>query len=89
MDPASLFTDHWLYLLLLRSSVLPVHDAVQTEHLIRCQPSAYQTALMTMIKESLSNAVTAQGLKGVNNSMMELHVICNHPLIRCSSLLSS
>ncbi|KAK9839162.1 hypothetical protein WJX74_010778 [Apatococcus lobatus] len=53
----------------------------KTEHLIRCQPSAYQTALITIIQDSLSNNNVAQGLKGINNSMMELRVICNHPLI--------
>ena len=55
---------------------------VQTEHVIYCQSSAYQTALTAIIKEALSNPLGTQGLKGINNSMMELRIISNHPLIR-------
>ena len=34
---------------------------VQTEHMIYCQSSAYQTALTSIIKDSLSNPVGTQG----------------------------
>ena len=49
------------------------------EHIIRCESSAYQQALSSLV----GRAVTEGGLKGIsiNNSVLELRKICNHPLI--------
>ena len=69
-------------LLLLMQIIADMSLAVQIEYLIHCRPSAYQTALTTIIQDTLSRPAAGQGLKGINNSMMELRVICNHPLIR-------
>lgn len=51
----------------------------QVERTVRCQLSAYQQALSDILQEGVSR----QGLKGVsiNNTVMELRNICNHPFI--------
>lgn len=50
----------------------------KTEHLVYCQPSPYQKALFSAIETRLS---TAGGIRGVNNALMELRVVCNHPVL--------
>ena len=60
---------------------------LQVEHLVRCAPSPYQTALFRIVQHKLATAIMpgAPQRQGVNvsNSVMELRNICNHPTIRC------
>ena len=44
-----------------------------------CRASAYQAALVRLMQRELA---AARGLRGINNTVMELRNICNHPLIR-------
>jgi len=50
----------------------------KVEHVIRCRPSAYQSALFSAVEEHLSRK---GGVRGVSNVLMELRCISNHPLI--------
>lgn len=67
----------------------------QTEVVLRCQLSPYQAALYDLVKSKLRNEAAAgtagsssksgsaaAGVKGVNNTVMELRNICNHPVLR-------
>jgi hypothetical protein len=55
--------------------------------------SPYQSALYDIVKCALhaerdkdkkAGAVAAsRGVRGVNNTVMELRCICNHPMLRC------
>lgn len=56
----------------------------QIERLVPCQFSAYQTALSRLIEGEVqaSGNAPAAALKRINNTLMELRTICNHPLIR-------
>ena len=57
------------------------------EHIIRCPASAYQRGLCALVQRGLEEAAPDQaggkaaGLRGVNNSVMELRNICNHPFL--------
>lgn len=52
---------------------------VQIERTVQCHLSAYQQALIDIVRERM----TRQPCKGVsiNNSVMELRNICNHPFV--------
>ncbi|KAK4787237.1 hypothetical protein SAY86_011070 [Trapa natans] len=50
------------------------------ERLIRCEPSAYQTLLMKRVEENLGSLGTSKA-RSVQNSVMELRNICNHPYL--------
>lgn len=56
----------------------------QIERLVPCQLSAYQMALSRLIEGEVqaSESAPAAALKRINNTLMELRTICNHPLIR-------
>jgi hypothetical protein len=55
--------------------------------------SPYQSALYDIVncalhaerdKDKKAGAVAAsRGVRGVNNTVMELRCICNHPMLRC------
>lgn len=64
---------------------------VQSEVILRCGLSPYQSALYDIVKAALraervkapgAAAAAARGVKGVNNTVMELRCICNHPMLR-------
>ena len=70
--------------------------AAQVEHVIRCPASAYQRGLCALVQRGLEEEGApdqaggrAGGLRGVNNSMMELRNICNHPFLASRPLLFS
>lgn len=44
-------------------------------------PSPYQQALFRLMQREMQGTGRG-GLKGVNNVLMEMRNICNHPLIR-------
>ena len=55
-----------------------------------CQLSAYQKALCQLAEGEVQTEEACkepQALKRMNNTLMELRTICNHPLIRCILLL--
>jgi SNF2 family DNA or RNA helicase len=67
----------------------------QSEVILRCGLSPYQSALYDIVKAALRaerdkakvdkgpGALTAaKGVKGINNTVMELRCICNHPMLR-------
>ena len=73
--------------------------AVQSEVILHCGLSPYQSALYDIVKAALRAERTkakdekgpgavaaARGVKGVNNTVMELRCICNHPMLRSVSL---
>jgi len=58
---------------------------MQIERLVPCQYSAYQLALCRLIEgevEVSESATATKTLKKINNTLMELRTISNHPLIR-------
>lgn len=58
---------------------------VQVERLVPCQLSAYQVGLNCLVEgevQGVEGAAAGKGLKRINNTLMELRTICNHPLIR-------
>jgi len=81
-------------LLLLLLLLLLVAVAHQSEVILRCGLSPYQSALYYIVKAALraervkapgaaAAAAATRGVKGVNNTVMELRCICNHPMLRC------
>ena len=59
---------------------------VQIERLVPCQLSAYQKGLNCLVEGEVQAGEeqgAGKGLKRINNTLMELRTICNHPLIRC------
>ena len=48
------------------------------EILLSCRPSPYQSALLQLLTKQLEGS---QGVRGVNNTFMEMKTICNHPLL--------
>jgi hypothetical protein len=50
----------------------------KVERIIRCPPSVYQSSLTHALEEKLRSP---GGVRGVNNALMELRTICNHPLL--------
>jgi hypothetical protein len=59
------------------------------EHVLRCAPSPYQAALASLVAAKFADdRGGAAGAKGINNTVMELRNIANHPLLRCVLLLS-
>ncbi|BBN10806.1 hypothetical protein Mp_5g06580 [Marchantia polymorpha subsp. ruderalis] len=50
------------------------------ERLVRCEASGYQKLLMKHVKEKLGSLGNAKG-KSIQNTVMELRNICNHPFI--------
>jgi hypothetical protein len=78
-------------------SLAPVptlHHPLQSEVILRCGLSPYQSALYDIVKAALraerdkakgadkGAAAASRGVKGVNNTVMELRNICNHPMLR-------
>lgn len=62
---------------------------MQIERLVPCQYSAYQLALCRLIEgevEASESATATKTLKKINNTLMELRTISNHPLIRSTHL---
>ncbi len=62
---------------------------VQVERLVPCQFSAYQLALCRLIEgevDASESATASKTVKKINNTLMELRTISNHPLIRFASL---
>jgi hypothetical protein len=68
---------------------------LQSEVILHCGLSPYQSALYDIVKAALraerdkAKAVkgpgalaAAKGVKGINNTVMELRCICNHPMLR-------
>ncbi len=58
---------------------------VQIERLVPCQSSAYQLALCRLIEgevEASESATATKTLKKINNTLVELRTISNHPLMR-------
>lgn len=65
---------------------------VQSEVILRCGLSPYQSALYGLVKAALraerdkakgaDKGAASRGVKGVNNTIMELRNICNHPMLR-------
>lgn len=58
---------------------------LQVEKLVQCQLSAYQQALCQLAQGELQTEEACkepQALKRMNNTLMELRTICNHPLVR-------
>lgn len=52
------------------------------EHIISCPATPYQRFLCSLIEQDLKREPgKKQGVKGVNNSVMELRKICNHPFL--------
>ncbi|KAL4430828.1 hypothetical protein ABPG75_006084 [Micractinium tetrahymenae] len=54
------------------------------EHLLPVLPSPYQQALFRLMQQELQRSAAGGGkgiLKGVNNVLMEMRNVCNHPLI--------
>ena len=67
-----------------------LHGSLQVEKLVPCQLSAYQKALCQLAEGEVQTEEACkepQALKRMNNTLMELRTICNHPLIRCLLLL--
>ena len=61
------------------------HVPMQVERLVPCQLSAYQTALCGLIEgevQASEGGTASKALKRINNTLMELRTICNHPLVR-------
>ncbi|KAL2642565.1 hypothetical protein R1flu_010152 [Riccia fluitans] len=50
------------------------------ERLVRCEASGYQKLLMKHVQEKLGSLGNAKG-KSIQNTVMELRNICNHPFI--------
>lgn len=68
-------------------------SSMQSEVILRCGLSPYQSALYGLVKAALraerdkvkgadKGAAASRGVKGVNNTVMELRNICNHPMLR-------
>lgn len=55
---------------------------LQNEIVLRCQLGPYQSALYELVTSKLRDEEGAAGVKGINNTVMELRNICNHPLLR-------
>lgn len=58
---------------------------LQVEKLVPCQLSAYQRALCQLVECEMQTEEACkpqQAFKNINNTLMELRTICNHPLIR-------
>lgn len=66
---------------------------MKSEVILRCGLSPYQLALYDTVKAALraerakgkgdkGSVAAFKGVKGVNNTMMELRNICNHPMLR-------
>ncbi|KAK9908903.1 hypothetical protein WJX75_004497 [Coccomyxa subellipsoidea] len=54
----------------------------KVEHIISCSATPYQRFLCSLIEQDLKREPgKKQGVKGVNNSVMELRKICNHPFL--------
>lgn len=56
----------------------------QVERLVPCTASPYQKALIDMVMRSASSSCSGDGpakTKHINNAVMELRTICNHPLL--------
>lgn len=56
----------------------------KVERLVPCQLSAYQTALCGLIEgevQASEGGTASKALKRINNTLMELRTICNHPLV--------
>ncbi|KAL3133545.1 hypothetical protein ABBQ38_007396 [Trebouxia sp. C0009 RCD-2024] len=54
------------------------------ERLVPCQLSAYQKGLNCLVEGEVQageEGLAGKGLKRINNTLMELRTICNHPLI--------
>jgi SNF2 family DNA or RNA helicase len=62
---------------------------LQREVVLHCCLSPYQATLYELVKSSLKDAEgsTARA-KGINNTVMELRTICNHPFLRWVQWLS-
>ena len=61
----------------------------QVERLVPCQFSAYQQALCRLVEGEVAaseEGTASKALKKINNTLMELRTISNHPLIRCLPL---
>jgi SNF2 family DNA or RNA helicase len=57
---------------------------LQSEVVLRCRLGPYQSALYDLVKSKLREEDgAAAGVKGINNTVMELRNICNHPMLRC------
>lgn len=54
----------------------------QAEVVLRCRLGPYQSALYELVKSKLRGEEGSAGVKGINNTVMELRNICNHPLLR-------
>ncbi|KAF6263561.1 SNF2 family N-terminal domain-containing protein [Scenedesmus sp. NREL 46B-D3] len=55
----------------------------KSEVVLRCRLGPYQSALYDLVKSKLreEEGGGAGGVKGINNTVMELRNICNHPLL--------
>ena len=65
---------------------------LQVEKLVPCQLSAYQKALCQLAEGEVQTEEAckeSQALRRLNNTLMELRTICNHPLIRYMLLVAS
>lgn len=86
LTPGSIIFLSFLYWSLFGWSMIT--SAAQREVLLRCPLSPYQQLLTDLVTSSL---VDEEGevckAKGINNTVMELRSICNHPYIRWAGLL--
>ncbi|WIA16563.1 hypothetical protein OEZ85_013234 [Tetradesmus obliquus] len=58
----------------------------KSEVVLRCRLGPYQSALYDLVKSKLrAEDGEGAGVKGINNTVMELRNICNHPLLRLAS----
>ena len=53
---------------------------LQVERTVHCQASLYQSALMAMVTRAAAPD-SNQKMKHINNAVMELRTICNHPML--------
>lgn len=56
----------------------------QVEHVLRCCASPYQAALSSLVASKLKDEEGGGSARGINNTVMELRSIANHPLLRCA-----
>jgi hypothetical protein len=76
LPPSKRYTPISLLLLCLYS--------LQSEVVLRCRLGPYQSALYDLVKSKLREEEGGSaGVKGINNTVMELRNICNHPTLRC------
>jgi hypothetical protein len=58
---------------------------LQSEVVLRCRLGPYQSVLYDLVKSKLREEDgSSAGVKGINNTVMELRNICNHPVLRCA-----